>query len=78
MGLGTWLSLILGVLKLLGSLASFAQESRQRSETDAAALGRILNDAQDTIAAARKARADSARRDAAPGGLRQSDGFRRD
>jgi len=78
MNLGTWLSLILGVLKLLGSLASLAQESRQRSETDAAALGRILNEAQETIQAARKARADAARRDAAPDGLRRSDGFRRD
>jgi hypothetical protein len=78
MGLATWLSLILSVMKLLGSLATYASETRLQHESDAAALGRILSDAQKTIEKARAARNAASTRDADTSGLRQPDGFQRD
>jgi hypothetical protein len=74
----SWLTVIIAALKLLGSLASLAQESRLAGEGGMAALGRILTDAQQTVDKARKARAAAAARDADPAELRKSDGFRRD
>jgi len=78
MSLATWLSLILATLKLLGVLADEAQATRLKGESDAAALGRILADAQSTIKAAQAARAAASKRDATPDGLRKPDGWQRD
>lgn len=75
--MATWLGLILSVLKLLGTLASVAEETRREGEDDAAALGRVLDDAQRTIDQARKARA-GAEHAARTGGLLDDDGHRRD
>ena len=76
--LTTYLSLILATLKLLGSLAELANASRAASETDAAALGRILADAKKTTDDAVAARAAAVARDSTAAGLQQSDGFQRD
>lgn len=54
--LATWLSVILAALKLLGSLVKIAGDSKLQNESDAAALGRILADAQQTINDANAAR----------------------
>lgn len=74
----TWTAIALAVLKLIGALFSQASASKQSGETTAAALGRILDDAMQTIEAANKARAAAATRDATDDGLRKSDGFQRD
>lgn len=78
MSLAVWLSLALSIFKLLGSLATYASETQLENETDAAALGRILADAQKTIVTATAARQAATARDSTAAGLQQSDGFQRD
>jgi hypothetical protein len=73
--LATWLSIIVAALKLLGSLAKIASDSKLENESDAAALGRILADAQKTINDANAARLD-ARSNASK--LQHTDEFTRD
>ncbi|WP_156771717.1 hypothetical protein [Labrys sp. WJW] len=73
-----WLTIAALALRVFGALVDQARASRQSDESKSAALARVLNDALATIEKAKAARADAAARDAAPGGLQQPDGFRRD
>lgn len=66
------------ILRLVLALYGEAKAVQGKSESDAAAFGRILNDALATIDKAKAARAAAVARDADPDKLRQSDGFRRD
>lgn len=76
--LATWAALALTVLKLIGALLDQASATKQGNETLAAAFGRILDDAMQTIEAANKARDAAAARDATADGLQRSDGWQRD
>lgn len=73
----TWLGLLFAALKLLGALTQLAGETRREGETTTAALGRVIDDALQTIEKARAARAD-AEHAARSGGLLDDDGYRRD
>lgn len=78
MNAGFWFSLLLAGLKLAGALVDEARATRQAGESASAALGRILDDALQTLELAKKARADALARDTAADGLRHADGWQRD
>lgn len=73
-----WLATVLALLKLVGALVEWANATRIANETKAAALGRVILDAQATIKTANDARAAAAKRDATPDGLQRNDGWQRD